>query len=298
MPFLSSLDAGEAKARELASVETLFASARRLQLASEAKSPLPSRFLLEGARSMARHMGMSDGQRQAFLPSLGFWQIFLPSALAGDTSWFTEPGFHMPWSFESVRDGVVEMEPWSQAVFASFHMAAFPLIGAMLGAACAALRCRGHVLVARRNMGWLRLAGGQWAFKAAEVIGTDPAGLRRLMAGLRSGEIERLLILVDGPHPPAARGTRALSNISPTLGFKTGLLSSILSMGIPVRPITHFWESNQLQVKWQSVLEPARERGGISAAEHGIATAALLIEDLLRTHPEQWLNWAAASLRT
>jgi hypothetical protein len=298
MSFLSSSHADAAKAHETALLETLFASARRLQMASEAKSPIAPRFLLEAARSMARHMGMPDPRMKACLPSMAFWQIFLPSALAGDTSWFTEPGLHMPWSFESVRDGVAEVETWPQVVFAGFHMVAFPLIAAMLGAACKGLHNGPHVLVARRNMGWLRIESGRWAFEAGEVISTDPAGLRRLIAGLRSGEIQRLVILVDGPHPPASRGTRALSNVSPTLGFKTGLLTRILSMGIPVRPLTHFWESNHLQVKWHALLDPARDRGGIDAAEHGIATLASLFEDLLRRHPEQWLNWAAASLRT
>jgi hypothetical protein len=49
---------------------------------------------------------------------------------------------------------------------------------------------------------------------------------------------------------------------------------------------------------WHPLLDPTGEGKGIDTAERGISTVASLIEDLLRRHPEQWLNWGAASLRT
>jgi len=286
----SQSDADAAKAREAATLETLFASAHSLQQASEARSPLPPRFLLASAQTMARHLGMTDGEMKARLPSMAFWQMFLPSALAGDTSYFTEARFRLPCSFECVREGLIEMESLPQVVIAAFHMAAVPLIGALLAQAYAGLEgSRGHVLVSKRNIGWLQRESSRWTFDAVEIIGTDPQGLRRLMDGLKRGEITRLLILVDGPHPPGSRGTRALSDISPTLGFKTSLLTRILSMGIPIRPLTHVWEPDGLSLKWRPFLGPT---------DDGVSMVASLIEGLLRSHPEQWLNWAAASLRT
>jgi hypothetical protein len=191
------------------------------------------------------------------------------------------------------------LESRSQVVIAAFHTAALPLVGALAAAALADVRSGPrHLLISKGNMGWLRLAGGRWVLEAAEIIPTDPAGLRRLMSGLKSGAITRLMILVDGPHAPGGRGTRALASLSPALGFRTGLLTTILSMGIPIQPLTHVWESNALSLTWHPLLDPAGADECDRAAEHGVSTVAASIEGLLRSQPEQWLNWTAASIRT
>jgi hypothetical protein len=284
---------------EAATLETLFAAAHRRQQDFQMKSSRPPRFLVESAQAMARHVGMSDQQMQECIPQMAFWQLFLPSALAGDTANFTQARFRLPWTFQRVHQAVAAMERRPQVVVAAFHMAGLPVVAALLAAAWADLHQGArHVLLARQNRGWLSLENSRWVADAAEILTTDPEGLCRLISGLRSGTIKRLLILVDGPHPPGERDTRALGNISPALGFKTSLLTKILSMGIPIRPLTHFWESNRLQLAWHPLLDPPGDGKGIDAAEHGILAVASLIEDLLRRHPEQWLNWAAASLRT
>jgi len=294
---MSAGDADAAGAREAATLAALFASAHRLQEQSAATS-VP-RFLRESARSMARHTGMSDEQMQACLPSMAFWQMFLSSALGRDTAYFTDARARLPSSFDLLRQGFVEMEPHPQVVIAAFHIAALPLVAALAADALADVRSGPrHVLVSKGNMGWLRLAGGRWVLDAAETIAADPAGLRRLMSGLKSGAITRLMILVDGPQAPGGRGTRALTNVSPAIGFRTGLLTSIQSMGIPIRPLTHVWESNALSLTWHPLLDPAGDREGDRAAGDVVSAVASIIEGLLRSHPEQWLNWTAASIRT
>ena len=80
-----------------------------------------------------------------------------------------------------------------------------------------------------------------------------------------------------------------MSGISPGLGFRTGVLSHILSMGIPVLPVLHYWQSERLAIEFGPVL---------TSREEGIAAVANIIEGILRRHPEQWLNWPAARLRT
>src|SRR5690606_439858 len=99
-----------------------------------------------------------------------------------------------------------------------------------------------HMVVATRNLGWLQLEHSRWVREAATVLGTHPQDLRKLMQGLRSGEIRRLLILADGPHPPGQVGVRALSGISAALGFRTPLLERMHALGVPLRSIPHYWE--------------------------------------------------------
>jgi lauroyl/myristoyl acyltransferase len=62
-------------------------------------------------------------------------------------------------------------------------------------------------------------------------------------------------------------------------------------MQIPVLPVTHAWESDRLVIEWQPLIDGADPSAGVDAI-------AALIERLLRRHPEQWLNWAAARIRT
>src|SRR5262249_7801938 len=149
---------------------------------------------------------------------------------------------------------------------------------------------RRHALLAPRNIAWLHTPSGRWTFDAWETISADPPGLRRLISGLKHGTITRLLILVDGPHPAGSPGTRTLTNISPTLAFKTGLLTRILAMGIPIRPLTHVWESNALELNWRPYVSDTCSRDGIVSEEQAISDIASIIEGLLRRHPEQWLN--------
>src|SRR5579864_4826541 len=98
----SEADVAATKEREAATLKTLFASAHRRQQAFQRKSSRPPRYLLESAQAMARHVGMSDGQMQECIPQMAFWQLFLPSALAGDTANFTEARFRLPLTFQRV----------------------------------------------------------------------------------------------------------------------------------------------------------------------------------------------------
>lgn len=283
------MDPAEAEAREASTLTALFDDAEHRQRSYGTRAAQQPRFLLESARSMGRHLAMTDEEVEGRIPALAFNQIFLPAALAADATHFTEVTSRLPRSFEHVRDGVAAMEPGRQVVVAAFHMTGLTLLGALLAAAWAREHeHRPHALVSERNMGWLRLDSARWAADAAHYVSTDSGGLRRLMTGLKEGTITRLTILVDGPHAPTSPGTRALSGLAPTLGFRTALLARILTMGIPVIPLTHLWESKRLVLRWHPPLDPAR----------GLDTVAELIEELLRRQPEQWLNWAAASLRS
>jgi len=192
----------------------------------------------------------------------------------------------LPHSFRAVRDGVARYAAHRQLVYAAFHTTGFPLLAAMLIPSVGEVHGeRGYVLVAQQNMVWLRTDAGRWVAELADVISTDIGGLRQLHAGLRDGSIRRLLILVDGPHRPGP-GTHPLTTMSSTLGFKTALIRKLIEMRIPVLPVTHRWDTTGLEIEWQPLLpdDPAA----------GIETTGGLIESLLRRHPEQWLNWAAA----
>jgi hypothetical protein len=265
-------------------METWFAAARQRQ--AEYGGPMPPRLIAENVRTMSAYMGMTQSAADAAAPAMAFWQMFLPSVLTRDPANFTDVRRRLPQSFDTVRRGVAGAAACPQLVFASFHMALFPLVASILVPSVAEVHGeRGHVLVAEQNMMWLRREAGRWVPETADVISTDVRGLRQLRAGLRDGSIRRLLILVDGPHRPGP-GTHALTGISSTLGFKTGLLRKIIEMRIPILPLTHGWDENRLELEWQPLLpdEP----------EAGVATIAGLIESLLRRRPEQWLNWGAA----
>jgi hypothetical protein len=270
-------------AAEARTIDAWFSAARLRQ--TQYVGPSPPRMIAEDVRTMAEYMGMTTAEAEAAAPSMAFWQMFLPSALGGDRANFMDVRTRLPRSFDIVRQGVARAGSHRQLVVAAFHMAAFPLLAALLAAAGGERGERGHVLVSHRNMPWLQLEAGRWVSEVADVISTDARGLFRLVAGLEDGSIRRLLMLVDGPHRPGT-GTHALTGISPALGFKTGLLRALLEMHIPVLPLTHAWSANGLEIAWQPPLadDPAA----------GIATTAALIESLVRRHPEQWLNWAAA----
>lgn len=246
----------------------------------------PPRVIAENVRTLADYMGLTPSAAEAMAPSMAFWQMFLPAVVGGDPSNFTDVRARLPRSFGIVRDGVARAASHRQLVFAAFHMTGFPLLAAMLVPAVFDEHGeRGHVLVAERNMVWLRTDSGRWVPEVADVISTDARGLRQLHSGLRDGSIRRLLILADGPHRPGP-GTHPLTSLAPTLGFKTALLRKLLGMRIPVLPLTHAWGATGLELEWRPLLadDPAA----------AVATAAGLIESLLRRHPEQWLNWGAA----
>jgi lauroyl/myristoyl acyltransferase len=274
--------------REAATIGAWLTAAHQRQGAHV--GPMPPRLVAENARTLAACMGMTPAAAAEAAMAMAFWQMFMPAVLASDPANFREARTRLPRSFEIVRAGVAGVAAHPQLVFAAFHMTAFPLLAAMLVPAVADVHGRrGHVLVAQRNMAWLRTDAGRWVEDVSDVISTDGRGLRRLHAGLSDGSIRRLLILVDGPHPPGP-GTHALTGISPALGFKTGLLRKLLGMHIPVLPLTHTWSEQGLHVEWQPFLpdEPAA----------AIATTAGLIESLVRRHPAQWLNWGAARIAT
>ena len=283
-----------AQAREAATFAALIDAARRRQLATQQRSPLTPRFLLESAHSMAGHMAMSEERMQDCLAPMALWQLYLPSTLS-TTIWdFAAVREQMPWSYERVRATLAEVEARPQLVSTVFHMALFPLICTLIGVVWRDLH-QGplHLLVANRNMGWLRLENSRWIGNTVEVIKTDAAGLRQLLAGLKAGSIRRLLILADGPHAPGTPGARTLDGISPTLGIRTTLLSKIHALGIPIIPFTHEWEADRLIVTPRPILEPT----GLSESQT-IDQIIRHIEGLLHRHPEQWLNWSAARIRT
>jgi len=262
--------------------------------AARARGRFPPRFVMEGGRSMARHMGMTEARLTELLPVASLYQYFLPSVLAADPSNFTRIESRLPQSFALVRDKFSELESHRQLVITTFHMSCLPLVPMLANVACTQLRTGPrHVIVAPRNRSWLETDSGRWVTEVCEVIVADTGGLRRLVAGLRDGSVERLVTLVDGPHPPGNPGTRALSGISPALGFRIGVLSRVLSMGIPVLPVLHYWQSERLAIEFGPLLtSPPASR------EEGIDAVAGIIEGILRRHPEQWLNWPAARLRT
>jgi hypothetical protein len=285
---------GAAEAREAAAFAALIETARRRRQAAYERSPLPPRFLLESAQSMAAHMAMSEGRMQACLAPMALWQLYLPSALGAEIWDFAAVREHMPWSYERVRVALAAMESRPQVVSTVFHMAAFPLICVLIGAVWRDMHDGPlHLLVAGRNMAWFRLDNNRWVGGAVEVMSTDPAGLRQLMAGLKTGSIRRLLILADGPQAPGTSGAHALDGVSPALGIKTTLLAKIHALGIPLAPITHEWDESRLVVTPRPVLDPAT----LSETET-IDAVVRHIEDLLHRHPEQWLNWSAARIRT
>jgi hypothetical protein len=274
--------------RETATFAALIETARRRQ----EKSPLASRLVLESAQSMAKHMVMSEERMQACLEPMALWQLYLPSALSiWDLDGVRE---HMPWSYERVRAALLETEARPQVVSTVFHMAIFPLICTLVGSVWRDMH-QGplHLLVASRNMGWFKVGQNRWVGDAIEVVSTDPAGLRKLMGGLKDGSIRRLLILADGPHAPGRPGARALDGVSPALAIRTALFSKIHALGIPLVPITHEWDADRLVVTPRPVLEPAA-----LAESETIDAVVSHVEGLLHRHPEQWLNWSAARIRT
>ena len=258
--------------------------------AAGARGRCPPRFVVEGGRSMAKHLGLTDARLAEMLPAAALYQHFLPSVLAADPSNFKELQYRLPQSFAQIRDKLSDLQSHPQLVIMMFHMSGLPLVPALANVACVQLRSGPrHVMIAPKNRSWLTMESGRWVTEVCEVILANSAGLRRLLAGLRDGSIERLGALVDGPHPPGSPGTRALSGISPALGFRTGVLRRILSMGIPVLPVLHYWQSERLVIEFGSLLTSPQE---------GIDAVAGIIEGILRRHPEQWLNWTAARLRT
>ncbi|CAN7550497.1 hypothetical protein LJR219_003941 [Phenylobacterium sp. LjRoot219] len=283
-----------AQAREAAAFAALIDTARRRQQAAYAKSPQTPRFLLESAQSMAAHMAMSERRMQDCLSPMALWQLYLPSALGAATWDFAAVREHMPWSYERVRAALAALESRPQVVSTAFHMAAFPLVCVLIGAVWRDMHVGPlHLLVAGRNMAWLRLDANRWVGDAVQVLNTNPSGLRQLMSGLKTGSIRRLLILADGPQAPGAPGTRALEGVSPALGIRTTLLAKIHALGIPLAPFTHEWEADRLVVTPRPALDPTTlsDTGSIDAVVGHV-------EELLRRHPEQWLNWSAARIRT
>jgi hypothetical protein len=271
-------------AREAATAAELFAAARR----RAARAP-PPRFLVGAAQTMARHAGLADEALGARVAAMALWQIHLPWALSADPGLFYDPGARVPASYRILRDGLIEVRGRPVFVMAGFHMAAFPLLAALLAQANSEVTGqRGHVLVAQRNAAWLDFPGGRWVREVAHVLTTSPGDLRRLLGGLRGGEVRRLMILSDGPRLPGARGVRALHGFSPGLGFSDGLLRRLLDMAAPIRPISHCWPGERLEVRWHPFLPSTPATAGVDAF-------AALLEDLLRRYPEQWLNWATAA---
>jgi hypothetical protein len=280
--------------REHDALAALWADARKRQRDAQARSPQPSRFLVESARAMASHLALPEAQVEACLDDFALWQFHLPAAVAINNGDYARTREALPATFARVHAALQQHEVWPQLVLVAFHMAGFPLLTALLGAALGELRQRPlHALVASNNLAWLRRDRERWEACGTHFIGTQPRDMRELLIGLRNGSIKRLLILVDGPHAPGAAGTRALPGISNTLGFRTALLERLHALGLPLLPITHGWRDERLVITPQALLDPA-----CIDADATIDAIATHIETLLRTQPEQWLNWAAARIRT
>jgi hypothetical protein len=277
----------EEAAREAATLAELFADARR----RAAAGPRP-RFLRPAALRMAAYADWPEAAIDARLDEMAFWHVRLPSALAADPTLFLDVAARLPRSYRTVRDAVAEMRPLPTVVGAAFHMAAFPLLAALVARACQEVHgWRGHVLLARRNAAWLDLPSGRWIREVTHVLTTDPADLRRLVAGLRDGEIRRLFLLSDGPQAPGQRGVRAVGGPGSALGFSDRLLSRLLELAIPVRPVSHWWGDERLEIRWHPFVPHEPPSAGVDAIVE-------LLEGLLRRNPEQWLNWGAATLRS
>jgi hypothetical protein len=290
--MIEDLDEAAAKAREAKTFEALIEAARQRQRAAEEKAPI-SRFVLESAQSMSRHMAMSAQDMQDRLPRMALWSLYLQSALGAQVWDFETVRREMPWSYARVRAALAALESRPQLVAAVFHMAAFPLVSALVGSAWRGLHDGPlHLLVASRNMGWFRLGHNRWIPEAADLVSTDAEGLWRLLAGLRDGSITRLLILTDGPHAPGTPGTHALESACPSLAIKTSLITILHTLGIPLLPITHAWEVDRLIVTPRPVLDPK-----VMSQAETIKAMVMHTEALLRRHPEQWLNWNAAGIR-
>lgn len=273
-----------------ASAAALFAAARELRGAAAARPSYPPRFLIESARCMARHTGMTADRMQQLIPQLAEYQLFLPAALSADIQNFTAAPSRFPAAYQQLRAAIGALPPSPQLVYCVFHMSGIPLLGSLLAAATREIHDGPrHALVATRNLSWLQSENARWTAGTATFLPANQGGVRRLLSGLRDSSIERLLILVDGPHSPAAPGTHALDGLSPALAFKTGLLRTILSRNIPIFPVLHYWDDDRFVVDPQPLVTNTKE---------GISQIAGLLENLLRRHPEQWLNWTAASLRT
>lgn len=282
----------DAQEVEAATLSALFNAAQQSQQAQQGRAT--PRFLLEAARSMAAHLNLDDAQMQQSLDALALWQWHLPTAMAGSRWDFAMVRERLPASFACMQQALLPHEARPQVVAAAFHMAAFPLICSLVGAAWRSMHTGPlHMVIATHNLGWLRRDHSSWIGEHATIIGTQPQDLRRLLAGLRAGEIRRLLILVDGPHAPGRAGTRALTGVSATLGFRTALLERIHALGIPLLPFTHHFAAQQLVVQPQPLLDPQQ-----LDADATVAAVANHIETLLRAQPAQWLNWAAARIRT
>ena len=276
----------DATARESAVVARLLAAARE-----RGAKTAPPRFLGPAASTLARHTGLTEESRDGLLAEMALWQLHLPAALGAEDRLFHHPERYFPHSYRIAHELLAEVREMPLFVMAAFHMACFPFLAAVLAQATTeTIGRQGQDLIAQRNAAWLDLPGGRWVRDVANVLLTSQGDLRRLLVGLRTGEVRRLLILSDGPQSPGSRSVRPLDGVSPTLGFGDGLLRRLLEAGAPVRPISHVWSDDGLELRWHPFL-PTEPDAGVDAY-------AALLEDLLRRHPEQWLNWAAASVRT
>lgn len=266
----------------------LFAEARRTMTEASQRKPYPPRILLASLRTMGRHLEYSEAETAALVEPAILHQFFLPPVLGANQRILAEVPRHLPDSFERMHSHVSAQQYTRPVVVLLFHFSGLPIVGSLLNHAWLASGfVNRRLLIAPRNASWLNHEHARWLREAGETIVADRAGLRKLMTGLRNGGISHLILLADGPHDPATSGATPVAGI-PSLGFRTGLLHWLLSSGITVIPLIHYWEGERLHFEWRDPL----------SQENGIESVAKLIGELLRRHPEQWLNWPAASLRT
>ena len=266
----------------------LFSEAHRNMMAASQRKGYPPHIMLAGARAMGRHLSYSEAEIAALLEPAILHQCFLPPVLGAHQTILAEMPRHLPNSLERMRSSISAQRHRGPVVVLVFHFSGMPIVGSLLHHAWLEGGFENHhLLIAPRNASWLQHEHARWLREAAQIIVADRAGLRRLMTGLLQGDISRLVLLVDGPQDPASAGAAIVTGI-PGLGFRTGLLRWLLSSGMTVIPLIHYWEAGHLHFEWRDPLSP----------ENGVASVAGLIGGLLRAYPEQWLNWPAASLRT
>ena len=117
-------------------LQGLFDRAREAMDAAGARGRCPPRFVVEGGRSMAKHLGLTDARLAEMLPAAALYQHFLPSVLAADPSNFKELQYRLPQSFAQIRDKLSDLQCHPQLVIMMFHMSGLPLIPALANVAC------------------------------------------------------------------------------------------------------------------------------------------------------------------
>jgi hypothetical protein len=148
---------------ESATTAALFAAACEFQKAAGARPSFPPRFLLDSARCMARHVGMTEQRMQEILPQLACYQIFLHSALTADPRNFTEAPSRSSAAYHQIRSVLDALESHPQLSWCApstwprcrSSRPSSPPPGPKSTSAADAM-------LATRNLSWLRTESWRW----------------------------------------------------------------------------------------------------------------------------------------